>query len=130
MVVSTSAFAAFGEDDFLSLVQNLQHHFFSLRISYDRTKWNIDVDIGTIGTVLVLSSPGVAMTGNYVPRVFQVQKRPVLGVAANDNVASTAAITTIWTALGCHSIPHEMRRTRSTSAGTAADFYVINKIFT
>ena len=130
MIVSTSAFAAFGEDDFLSLVQNLQHYFFCLCISHDRTKWNINVDIGTIGAMLVLSSPGVAMTGNYVPRVFQMQKRPVLGIAANDDVASTAAITAIRTTLGRHSIPHEVSRTRPASARTAADLNVINKIFT
>jgi hypothetical protein len=70
------------------------------------------------------------MTGNDVPRVFQMQKRPVLGVATNDDVASTAAITAIWTTLSRHSIPHEMRRTRSASARTAADLHIINKIFT
>jgi hypothetical protein len=54
----------------------------------------------------------------------------MLGVAANNDVPSTTAIASIRAAFGRHSVAHEMGGAGASSAGTAANLYVIDKIFT
>jgi hypothetical protein len=54
----------------------------------------------------------------------------MLGVAANDDVPSATAVASIRPAFGRHSVAHEMGGAWASSAGPAANLYVIDKIFT
>jgi hypothetical protein len=130
MVVSSSAFPTFGENDFLALIQNLHNYFFRFRIPDHSSQRNVDINVISVGAMFVLSAPCIPMASYYVSRIFQMQKRPVLCIPSNDDVSTTTTIAAIRASLGRHPISHKMSRTRSTSARTAADLYVIDKIFT
>ena len=80
--------------------------------------------------MLVLATTRISVPCNHVPSVFQVQQCPMLGVATNNDVPSTTAIASIRPAFGRHSVAHEMGGAGASSAGTAANLYVIDKIFT
>jgi hypothetical protein len=60
--------------------------------------------------------------------ILEVQQRPELLVSFQNNMAATAAITAIWSALGIFLIAVQMGRARPSVPGAATNFYVINKI--
>jgi hypothetical protein len=60
--------------------------------------------------------------------VFQMQQRPQLGVALDDDMTTPAAISTIWSTSGNKFLSSKVSTASTAFAGTATDFYVINKI--
>src|SRR5690606_8456410 len=66
----------------------------------------------------------------HVLPVLQVQQRPQLLVAAQDDVSTATAISPIRATLGHKLFPAEVRRTRATCPGAGAELHIINKIGT
>jgi hypothetical protein len=130
MVVSPSTFPSFGQDDFLAFVQDFHQYLLRFCVPNNGSQRNVYVYIITVRAMLVLPATSIAVTSNYVSGIFQVKQRPMLGVASNDHVTSTASITTVGPSLCRHSIPHEMCRTRSATSRAATNLYVINEVFT
>ena len=128
MVVSEAALAAGGNDDLLAIVKNFNEDFTGLGILDNRTQWHIDVRVLSVCTVLVLASARFTVLSDDVAGVLEVQQRPILGIASNDDVPSASTVTAVGAALRRHPVAHEMRRAGAALPRAAANLDVINEV--
>jgi hypothetical protein len=110
MVVSPTTFSSFRQNNLLHLRPGFPSTLPpNLHPSNDCPQRNVDVNIITVRSVLMLPATCITVASNNVPSVFEVKQGPMLGVAANDDVTSTTSVTSIGPAFGRHSVTHEMR---------------------
>lgn len=65
-----------------------------------RTQGHFQYDIIALCAGFFSSGSVLTVAGNHVFLVFEMQKRPVLGIAPQDNMAAPATVTPVGPAFG------------------------------
>ena len=87
-----------------------------------------EVFIPTIRTMTTVATPRIAVTGEDVLPVFEVQQRPHLGIALQDHMASPSAVSAVRSALGGRPIAVHVRAARTALSRAAAELDVVDEI--
>ena len=128
MPVAQSAASALEQDDFLSVFGDVADVFSGLGVVGHGAAGHFDDLVGTVLSEALVLRAVAAVFGEYVTVVLQVQQGPVVAVAPQDDMASSASVASVGTAIGDVLLAAQMYRAASAFAGAAVDFHVINKI--
>ena len=135
MPVAQTAPAALEQHELLAVGSHLAYDFgrrrsvlvFTDTVS-DRTQRNGDHDVFGILARRTGSGTVFAVFGELVTLVLEVDERPILLVALENNTAALAAVTAVGTAERHEFLAAEMHRAASAMPRTGKYFYVIYEV--
>ncbi|MPN25560.1 hypothetical protein SDC9_172972 [bioreactor metagenome] len=130
MPVALSASAAFQQHHFLSVLGDVTQKLSGFRIIYHCAAGHINGFIFSVFSETAATASRSTVAGINMTGIFQVNERPVVFVATQNDMSTPAAITSVGSALGDELLAVKMRRACSALSRTAVYFYVINKIGT
>ena len=128
VVVPEAATSARGGDEFLAVLRDFSLDLARFGILDQRAKRHFNDLVLAVGTVLPVARTRLAVRGDHVPLVFEVQERPEVVVPANDHVTSTSAVASVRTALGGGLVAVHVRRALPPFSRAAADFDVVDEV--
>lgn len=115
------------QDEFLSVFGDFPDDFARFYIAGDRSQRHIDNHIFAVFARTTGSATRFTVLGEDMALVFQVDQRPELAVAAQDDTASLAAVAAVRTAEFDELFTPEMARTGTAVPGTAEYLDVVNR---
>ena len=96
----------------------------------DRAQRHGDDDVARIFARRTGTRPALAVLGELVALVFEVDERPILTVALQNDAAAPSAVAAIGAAEGDELLPTEMRRTGTAVPRTGENLHVVYKVRT
>src|SRR5215203_3634856 len=127
-MISLSSSSALREDRFLSVLGYFKKKISGFKIFCNGSDWNFKDFILAIGAGLTRAVALAAFISDYMLAVFEVKQCPQLFIAADDDMTSPAAITTIGSAFGCALVAVKMHGAGTACPASAHDLYIVNKI--
>jgi hypothetical protein len=128
MVVAESATAAGREDKALAFFGYFELYLAGFGIAGHGTKWHLDHNILALSTGAQVTAAALAILGKKVLAVLQVQQRPELGTALQDNVAAPTPVAAVGAAVGQALGPEEVVRARAAFARAAGNLDVVDEV--
>ena len=131
MPVSQSAPAALEQDELFAVGGHLSGIFRRTVLKHpsgDRSQRYGNDDVLTVLTRGAGSGTAFAVLRELVTLVLEVDQRPILAVAAQDNMSSATAVTAVRSAEFDEFLAAEMRRPAAAMSGTGEYFHVIYKV--
>ena len=126
--ITQSAPATFQQHDLLTVVGHIAHEFSGFGI-VDHGSWrHVHIDIFAVGSVALVPPAIAAVPGEDVAFVFQVQQRPVIMIAAQDDVAAPAAVAAVRAAVGVVLDVLQVHRPSPALTRTTQYLYVVYEI--
>jgi hypothetical protein len=92
--------SSFAEHLLLSLKCHLKERFACFGIAGYGAQGDVNDHIGSVCSGAKVSTARLTMFGTDVFAIFQVNQRPVLSTASEDNMPTPAAVTAIWPPFG------------------------------
>ena len=135
--VAQSSAAAFEQYQPLAVGRHLAHGHqlrLALLVLHDtlghRAQRHGDDDVARIFARRTGTRPALAVLGELVALVFEVDERPILTVALQNDAAAPSAIAAVGAAEGDELLPTEMRRTGTAVPRTGENLHVVYKVRT
>ena len=128
MVVAQSTAPAGREDKALAILRNFKLHFAGFSVAGHGAEGHLYHDILALRTGAQVGAAALAVLGKEVLAVLQVQQRPELRAAFENNVATAATIATIGATIRQALGPEEVVRTCPPLTRAAGDFNVIDEV--
>ena len=126
--VTQSAASAFQQNNFLSMLGDVTDIFACFGIVYHCATGNFNNLIFSIFTKAAILGAGFSMSGQRMAIVTQVQQRPVVTVAAQNDMTSSSSVTSVGATIGYVFLTPHVRRASSALPGAAIYLYVVNKV--
>jgi hypothetical protein len=98
--VTETSTSTFDEDFLFTSFENFKQNLTCLSIFGYSAKWNIQVDVFTIGTFAEASAARFTVVSFDVFAVFEVDEGPVLWVSPQNDMTSTSTVTAVRTTFG------------------------------
>ena len=98
--VAQSAASAFQQHDFLPVVGNVADILSRLSIVDHRPARHVDIHVLAVGPVTLVLTAIASVFSEDMALVLQVQQRPVVVVATQDDAATLATVATVRTSVG------------------------------
>src|SRR5690606_15530603 len=102
------------QDKLLSMLSNFCYDFTRFKILCNRTKWYFQNFVFPLTTRFTRTTSTLTRLSNNVLAILEVKQRPHMATSTNDNVTTTATITTIRTTTGNEFFSSEMSASRAT----------------
>jgi hypothetical protein len=128
MRVAFAAPSAGSENIFFSIVIDLTNDFAILGSPCDCTEWYLQDFILPISAGAVLFLAWSARRSDHMLSILQVQKRPQLRIATQNDIPSFPAITSVGTAMLHKLFPVEMHITGAAMSRAGIELNVINEV--
>ena len=128
MPVSQTAATAFQQHDSLTMLFHFGQELARIAVVNDRTARHFNNLILTILTETATLATTATVRCHDMFLVFEMQQRPQITIALQDNMSSTASITSIRTAFGHIFGAMKVHTTCTSLARTAINLNVIDEI--
>ena len=128
MPVAQSAASAFQQDDLLSVLGDVAHVLAGLGVVGHGAAGHLDDLVLAILAEAAVLGAALAVSGQDVAVVAQVQEGPVVAVAAQDDVSATTTIAAIGTTVGAVLGASHVGGTSSALARADVYLHVVNEI--
>jgi len=126
--IAQAASPAREQDGLLPVFRDFEKHFTGLRIFGHGTQRHLEYDVLAVRPVAIVSASAAANRCFDVLAVFQVQERPHLVVAFQNDVAAAPSIAPVGTPFGDATRSVEMRTSRAALTGGTENFDVIDEV--
>src|SRR6218665_1961626 len=123
-----SASSAGRQNQFLSVFVYFACYFIGLRSSRHCTERHFQNFIFSVGSRTILRFPSITGFGATFLATFQMQERPHLRIAPQDDVSAASAVASVGAAFLHKFFAVEMPKARPSLAGARMKFDVVNKI--
>ena len=112
----------------MAVFGDFEEHLARFCVFGDGSKGYFQNDVLTVRTVAIVSAPTTPDGGLDVLSVFQMQERPHLVVAFQNDVSAASSIATVRATLGDASRSVEMRTSRATLTGSTENLDVVDEV--
>ena len=128
IVVAKAAAAAAPKDNLLPVFGDFAQQLARFCIAGHGAQRHLQDYVLAVGTGAEASAAGSAVVGFDMLLVLEVDQGPHLGVAAQDDMAATAAVTAVRATLGHIFFPAEVHTPRPSRARSTEDFHIVYEV--